>query len=160
MKYTCLLLLLPALVCGTSFVKNDNMDPKELCPLIEFLGQKICQSHQNDYEFDPKELCPLIELFDKKVCKNTQRLSNFDPKELCPLIQFIDQKFCQSSHRFGGFDPKELCPLIELFDDKFCQSQNQVHVAHNYCNGACDTNIDCSSQCFCYTKTGYCRSKK
>jgi hypothetical protein len=50
-------------------------------------------------QIDPKELCPLIELVDKTFCKsdtdtlfvNTDKI---DPKDLCPLLEAIDIKLC------------------------------------------------------------------
>jgi hypothetical protein len=54
-------------------------------------------------ELDPKELCPLLELVDKSFCKSGKRVSanlyrtekeNIDPKDLCPLLELIETKLC------------------------------------------------------------------
>ena len=42
---------------------------------------------------DPKELCPLIELVDKTFCKSETFFQNkIDPKDLCPILEEIDIK--------------------------------------------------------------------
>jgi len=42
---------------------------------------------------DPKELCPLIELVDKTFCKSETLFQNkIDPKDLCPILEEIDIK--------------------------------------------------------------------
>ena len=44
---------------------------------------------------DPKELCPLIELVDKTFCKSETLFQNkIDPKDLCPILEEIDIKLC------------------------------------------------------------------
>jgi hypothetical protein len=46
-------------------------------------------------QIDPKELCPLIELVDKTFCKSETLFQNkIDPKDLCPILELIDAKLC------------------------------------------------------------------
>ena len=48
-------------------------------------------------ELDPKDLCPLLELVDKTFCKSGSGLKhreNVDPKDLCPLLELIETKLC------------------------------------------------------------------
>jgi hypothetical protein len=46
-------------------------------------------------QIDPKELCPLIELVDKTFCKSeTLFINKIDPKDLCPILELIDTKLC------------------------------------------------------------------
>ena len=53
-------------------------------------------------ELDPKDLCPLLELVDKTFCKSskgvhaatTSEKENIDPKDLCPLLELIETKLC------------------------------------------------------------------
>ena len=49
-------------------------------------------------ELDPKDLCPLLELVDKTFCKSGKGVrvgkENVDPKDLCPLLELIDTKLC------------------------------------------------------------------
>jgi hypothetical protein len=51
-------------------------------------------------ELDPKDLCPLLELVDKTFCKSGKGLhigkekENIDPKDLCPLLELIETKLC------------------------------------------------------------------
>jgi len=48
-----------------------------------------------DDNIDPKELCPLIELVDKTFCKSETLFQNkIDPKDLCPILEEIDIKLC------------------------------------------------------------------
>ena len=144
MKYTYILLILPALVCGNMLIKNDNNDLKELCPLIEQIrslqspclkiayrlymscpwvqgrswlrDQVITHGSQPSRQLDEQ----LIKLYDKNVCQISQ-FETFEPKELCPLTKYLDKTFCNQVKIIDNFDPKELCPLIELFDEKECQ---------------------------------------
>jgi len=144
MKYTCILLILPALVCGTMLIKNDNIDLKELCPLIEQIGslrspcltmahhlymscpwvrgvswlreQVVAHGSQPSRQSEAR----LIGLYDQKVCQISQ-FESFEPKELCPLTKYLDKTFCKHVEIIDSFDPKELCPLIELFYEKECQ---------------------------------------
>lgn len=46
-------------------------------------------------QIDPKELCPIIELVDKTFCKSeTLFVNKLDPKDLCPILELIDTKLC------------------------------------------------------------------
>ena len=49
-------------------------------------------------ELDPKDLCPLLELVDKTFCKSGKGVrvgkENVDPKDLCPLLELIETKLC------------------------------------------------------------------
>ena len=54
-------------------------------------------------ELDPKDLCPLLELVDKSFCKSDKHVNanlssvekeKIDPKDLCPLLELIETKLC------------------------------------------------------------------
>jgi hypothetical protein len=54
-------------------------------------------------ELDPKDLCPLLELVDKSFCKSYKHVNanlssvekeKIDPKDLCPLLELIETKLC------------------------------------------------------------------
>jgi hypothetical protein len=54
---------------------------------------------ESDYDLseqiDPKELCPLIELVDKTFCKSdTLFINKLVPKDLCPILELVDTKLC------------------------------------------------------------------
>jgi len=78
---------------GGSNHENQNntkeLNNKNEKPSIEF-----------NLEMDPKNLCPLLELVDKSFCKSGKHIKvgiekeNIDPKDLCPLLELIETKLC------------------------------------------------------------------
>jgi len=71
--------------------KNNFQNIKNKNSSIEF-----------NLELDPKDLCPLLELVDKSFCKSGKGVhaatsgekENIDPKDLCPLLELIETKLC------------------------------------------------------------------
>jgi hypothetical protein len=52
-----------------------NLDPKDLCPLLELVDKTFCNSTHDNYknvaekvDINPKDLCPLLELVQTKLC--------------------------------------------------------------------------------------------
>jgi hypothetical protein len=70
----------------TKELKNNSENIKNKHKYLEF-----------NLELDPKDLCPLLELVDKTFCKSGSALKhreNVDPKDLCPLLELIETKLC------------------------------------------------------------------
>jgi hypothetical protein len=79
-----------------SFNQNQN-DTKESKNNFQNIKNKN-SSLEFNLELDPKDLCPLLELVDKTFCKSGKDVmvgkENVDPKDLCPLLELIDTKLC------------------------------------------------------------------
>ena len=79
-----------------SFNQNQN-DTKESKNNFQNIKNKN-SSLEFNLELDPKDLCPLLELVDKTFCKSGKGVrvgkENVDPKDLCPLLELIDTKLC------------------------------------------------------------------
>ena len=83
-----------------SFNQNRN-DTKESKNIFQNIKNKN-SSIEFNLELDPKDLCPLLELVDKSFCKSgkgahaatTSEKENIDPKDLCPLLELIETKLC------------------------------------------------------------------
>jgi hypothetical protein len=83
-----------------SFNQNRN-DTKESKNNFQNIKNKN-SSIEFNLELDPKDLCPLLELVDKSFCKSgkgahaatTSEKENIDPKDLCPLLELIETKLC------------------------------------------------------------------
>ena len=79
-----------------SFNRNQN-DTKESKNNFQNIKNKN-SSLEFNLELDPKDLCPLLELVDKTFCKSGKGVrvgkENVDPKDLCPLLELIDTKLC------------------------------------------------------------------
>ena len=83
-----------------SFNQNRN-DTKESKNIFQNIKNKN-SSIEFNLEIDPKDLCPLLELVDKSFCKSgkgahaatTSEKENIDPKDLCPLLELIETKLC------------------------------------------------------------------
>ena len=78
-----------------SFNQNQN-DTKESKNNFQNIKNKN-SSLEFNLELDPKDLCPLLELVDKTFCKSGSDLKhreNVDPKDLCPLLELIETKLC------------------------------------------------------------------
>jgi hypothetical protein len=76
--------------------KLSQNDTKELKTNFENIKNKHNYLEFN-LELDPKDLCPLLELVDKTFCKSGNALKyreNVDPKDLCPLLELIETKLC------------------------------------------------------------------
>jgi hypothetical protein len=79
-----------------SFNQKQN-DTKESNNNFQNIKNKN-SSLEFNLELDPKDLCPLLELVDKTFCKSGKDVmvgkENVDPKDLCPLLELIDTKLC------------------------------------------------------------------
>jgi len=79
-----------------SFNQKQN-DTKEYNNNFQNIKNKN-SSLEFNLELDPKDLCPLLELVDKTFCKSGKDVmvgkENVDPKDLCPLLELIDTKLC------------------------------------------------------------------
>lgn len=82
-----------------SFNQNQN-NIKESNNNFQNIKNKN-SSLEFNLELDPKDLCPLLELVDKTFCKSGKDVmlvmvgkENVDPKDLCPLLELIDTKLC------------------------------------------------------------------
>jgi len=82
-----------------SFNQNQN-DTKESKNNFQNIKNKN-SSLEFNLELDPKDLCPLLELVDKTFCKSGKDVmlvmvgkENIYPKDLCPLLELIDTKLC------------------------------------------------------------------
>jgi hypothetical protein len=81
-----------------SFNRNQN-DTKESKNNFQNIKNKN-SSLEFNLELDPKDLCPLLELVDKTFCKSGKSVhtgtekENIDPKDLCPLLELIETKLC------------------------------------------------------------------
>ena len=79
-----------------SFNRTQN-DTKEYKNNFQNIKNKN-SSIEFNLELDPKDLCPLLELVDKTFCKSSKDVmvgkENVDPKDLCPLLELIDTKLC------------------------------------------------------------------
>ena len=76
--------------------KLSQNDTKELKNTFENIKNKHNYLEFN-LELDPKDLCPLLELVDKTFCKSgnaVKHRENVDPKDLCPLLELIETKLC------------------------------------------------------------------
>ena len=125
---------------------HDVIQPKELCPIIQEIENKLCIGQENG-KLTPKDLCPLLKLYNDTFCQtklNNETLNeltievrmkedfekeneemHFDPKELCPLLGFVDEEFCPGVQYIKKeekvkFDPKELCPLLNFTYTELC----------------------------------------
>jgi hypothetical protein len=85
-----------------SLLSNQNQnDTKESKNNFQNIKNKN-SSLEFNLELDPKDLCPLLELIDKSFCKSSKGVNaatrsekeNIDPKALCPLLELIDTKLC------------------------------------------------------------------
>lgn len=81
-----------------SFNRTQN-DTKEYKNNFQNIKNKN-SSIEFNLELDPKDLCPLLELVDKTFCKSGKGVNvgtekdNVDPKDLCPLLELIETKLC------------------------------------------------------------------
>jgi len=82
-----------------SFNRNQN-DKKESKNNFQNIKNKN-SSLEFNLELDPKDLCPLLELVDKTFCKSGKDVmlvmvekENVDPKDFCPLLELIETKLC------------------------------------------------------------------
>jgi len=82
-----------------SFNQNQN-NTKESNNNFQNIKNKN-SSLEFNLELDPKDLCPLLELVDKTFCKSGKDVmlvmvgkENIYPKDLCPLLELIDTKLC------------------------------------------------------------------
>jgi hypothetical protein len=77
--------------------KQNQNDTKESNNNFQNIKNKN-SSLEFNLELDPKDLCPLLELVDKTFCKSSKDVmvgkENVDPKDLCPLLELIDTKLC------------------------------------------------------------------
>lgn len=79
--------------------KNETNDTKESKNNFQNIKNKN-SSLEFNLELDPKDLCPLLELVDKTFCKSGKGVKvgtekeNIDPKDLCPLLELIETKLC------------------------------------------------------------------
>ena len=85
---------------SVSFNQNQNVT-KESKNNFQNIKNKN-SSIEFNLELDPKDLCPLLELVDKSFCKSSKGINdettsekeNIDPKDLCPLLELIETKLC------------------------------------------------------------------
>ena len=51
---------------------KDNINVKELCPILNFIDQELCTSRSHvthsEFQFYPKELCPLLNITYEELC--------------------------------------------------------------------------------------------
>jgi hypothetical protein len=87
-------------LCNSSGSNHENQNNiKELNNSFQNIKNEK-GSLEFNLEMDPKNLCPLIELVDKSFCKSGKGLKvgtekeNIDPKDFCPLLELIETKLC------------------------------------------------------------------
>ena len=87
-------------LCNSTGSNHENQNNiKELNNNFQNIKNKK-NALEFNLEMDPKNLCPLLELVDKSFCKSGKGLKvgrekeNIDPKDLCPLLELIETKLC------------------------------------------------------------------
>ncbi len=109
---------------------NQKFDPKELCPLFDFLNKTLCSKlhdgvhivdETNIFNNKDKEIDIRIVKTTFEDIKNKLKMNiTIDPKDICPLVDLICKTLCNSDNSSDEFDPKILCPLLIELDSKLC----------------------------------------
>jgi hypothetical protein len=145
------LLLLPLLSLATAIpiVNNHQLNPSDLCPLIDILDHELCSESASG---PVQSLCALLQKYNASFCHDSHdshdsheshvSMSNdalsvhvlhneyyananksstnaTNLHNVCPIINFIEQELCSPTVKLT-FDPKELCPLLNLTYTEFC----------------------------------------
>jgi hypothetical protein len=145
------LLLLPLLSLATAIpiVNNHQLNPSDLCPLIDILDHELCGESASG---PVQSLCALLQKYNASFCHDSHvsheshvSMSNdalsvhvlhneyyanankslvhptnaTNLHNVCPIINFIEQELCSPTVKLT-FDPKELCPLLNLTYTEFC----------------------------------------
>lgn len=87
-------------LCNSSGSNHENQNNiKELNNSFQNIKNEKSAIEFN-LEMDPKNLCPLLELVDKSFCKSNKDVKlgmekeKIDPKDFCPLLELIETKLC------------------------------------------------------------------
>jgi hypothetical protein len=150
LSFLPLLLLLPATSSAVIRIPSSQLNPSDLCPLVQIVEHELCVNPVANAK-NLSDLCVLLHNYNASFCSNSNAPSHshsddvlsirilenefkeeeeHDTKDtrkirkVCPIINFIEQELCTSRTNPADFQfyPKQLCPLLNLTYTELCES--------------------------------------